>query len=217
MVGQKQRIIRRFEREAKAKYEKMEKAGVKITCLCDKPKWHLVNFNIDEIKQIINWKDDDEVSSKGGITITDVKVVGICSKCRKDDDEVLKYKDGSIIPDEDISCLNYAFGTCQVSTFSAQKDELCIGIEVQKDIHTARRCILSTRLGCDNKRCLNESCPLHKRWKKELIIQDKEDSTLCECGHDMNFHDVLENNACHEMYCKCMKFVPQDDCEGGRK
>ncbi len=63
MVGQKQRIIKRFEREAKDKYKKMEKAGIKITCLCDKPKWHLVNFNIDEIKQIINWKDDDDALS----------------------------------------------------------------------------------------------------------------------------------------------------------
>jgi len=49
-----------------------------------------------------------------------------------------------------------------------KKDKICIGIEVQRDIHTARRCILSERLGCDNKQCLNETCPLHKRWEKDL-------------------------------------------------
>ena len=60
MTEQKRRIIKRFEREAKKKYELMEKAGLKPVCLCDKPNWHLVNFNVDEIKQIINWRDDDE-------------------------------------------------------------------------------------------------------------------------------------------------------------
>lgn len=34
----------------------------------------------------------------------DVKVVGLCSKCRKEGDEVHKFKDGSIVPDEDIYC-----------------------------------------------------------------------------------------------------------------
>ena len=59
MVGQKQRIIRRFEREAKEKYKEMEEAGLKLTCSCNKPKWHLVNFSVDEIKDIINFKDDE--------------------------------------------------------------------------------------------------------------------------------------------------------------
>ena len=48
----------------------------------------------------------------GGITITDVKVVGICSKCRKEGDEIPRNKDDSIIPDKDISCVNTAFGNC---------------------------------------------------------------------------------------------------------
>ena len=59
MVGQKQRIIRRFERAAKEKYEEMEESGLKLTCPCNKPKWHLVSFNVDEIKEIINFKDDE--------------------------------------------------------------------------------------------------------------------------------------------------------------
>ena len=29
---------------------------------------------------------------------------------------------------------------------------------------------------------------------------------ICKCGHDWNFHDVLTNEQCHEMYCKCKKF-----------
>ncbi len=40
-----------------------------------------------------------------GITITDVKIVGICSKHRKANDEIATYKDGTIVPDEDIACL----------------------------------------------------------------------------------------------------------------
>lgn len=47
-----------------------------------------------------------------GLTIIGVKVVGICSKCREDVDEIPRNKDGSIIPDKDISCLNKAFGNC---------------------------------------------------------------------------------------------------------
>jgi len=59
MVGQKQRIIRRFEREAKKSYKEMQKAGIIITCACSKPKWHLVMFNFDEIVKIIKWGEDD--------------------------------------------------------------------------------------------------------------------------------------------------------------
>ena len=58
MTGQKQRIIKRFEREAKKKYKKMEEVGIKVTCLCDKPKWHLVPFSFDEIENIINLNQD---------------------------------------------------------------------------------------------------------------------------------------------------------------
>lgn len=47
-----------------------------------------------------------------GITITGIKVVGICSKCRKEGDEIPKNKDGSIVPDNEISCVNTAFGNC---------------------------------------------------------------------------------------------------------
>ncbi len=46
----------------------------------------------------------------GGITITDVKIVGICSKCRKEGDEIPKYKDGRIVEDKDISCVAEAIG-----------------------------------------------------------------------------------------------------------
>jgi len=50
-----------------------------------------------------------------GLTIIEVKVVGICSKCRKEGDEIPKNKDGSIVPDKDISCVNTAFGNCTTS------------------------------------------------------------------------------------------------------
>jgi len=56
-----------------------------------------------------------------GITIIGVKVVGLCSKCRKEGDDIPKNKDGSIIPDEDISCLAGALG-----------DASCVSHEVKK-------------------------------------------------------------------------------------
>jgi hypothetical protein len=39
-----------------------------------------------------------------GITIIDVKVVGICSKHKREEDEIPKYKDGTIVEDKDIAC-----------------------------------------------------------------------------------------------------------------
>ena len=41
-----------------------------------------------------------------GITIIDVKIVGLCSKCRTSTDQVHRYIDGRIVPDEDISCMS---------------------------------------------------------------------------------------------------------------
>jgi hypothetical protein len=43
-------------------------------------------------------------------TIIDAKIIGICSKHRKDDDEIPKYKDGSIIDDKDICCIFEVLG-----------------------------------------------------------------------------------------------------------
>ena len=37
--------------------------------------------------------------------IIDVKAVGFCSKHQQKDIDVLKYKDGTIIPDKDIDCV----------------------------------------------------------------------------------------------------------------
>jgi len=31
-------------------------------------------------------------------------------------------------------------------------------------------------------------------------------STLCVCGHGLQFHDVLDNYACHSMDCECKKY-----------
>jgi len=41
----------------------------------------------------------------------------------------------------------------------------------ETDIKTARRCLIHTKvrnpdkISCCNSSCLNESCPLHRRWK----------------------------------------------------
>lgn len=45
-----------------------------------------------------------------GIKIIDVKIVGICSKCRKSDDEILKDKTGRIYQDNEIECVGCAIG-----------------------------------------------------------------------------------------------------------
>ena len=58
MTGQKQRIIRRFEREAKTKKEYLKKLG--LGCICG--KCDLALFNLEEIKTIILFRDLDEVA-----------------------------------------------------------------------------------------------------------------------------------------------------------
>jgi len=50
-----------------------------------------------------------------GIKIIDVKVVGLCSKCRREGDEIPRYKDGRIVEDKNISCINKTFGDCESS------------------------------------------------------------------------------------------------------
>ena len=85
-------------------------------------------FPIKDIQMKAQWKDNKRRSQFSpekkhhGITITDVKVVGLCSKCRKEDDEVPRFKDKSIIPDKDISCLNNAFGDCKSSSSPEVKE-----------------------------------------------------------------------------------------------
>jgi len=56
MVGQKQRIFRRFEREAEKKREELKRFG--LDCLCG--KCDLVKFNLKEIKGIISLDDNPE-------------------------------------------------------------------------------------------------------------------------------------------------------------
>ncbi len=45
-----------------------------------------------------------------GITIIDAKIVGMCSKHRKEGDEILKDKKGRIYEDSEISCIECACG-----------------------------------------------------------------------------------------------------------
>ena len=46
-----------------------------------------------------------------GIKIISVKVVGLCSKCRKEGDEIMKDAIGEIYSDKNISCVGCAFKT----------------------------------------------------------------------------------------------------------
>lgn len=43
-----------------------------------------------------------------GLTITDVKIVGMCSKCRKEGDEIMKDKDRRIYRDDELACVGCA-------------------------------------------------------------------------------------------------------------
>ena len=65
-----------------------------------------------EIKEKMENLDVNGTEIMVGIKVIGVKVVGNCSKCRKDGDEIPRNKDGSIIPDSKISCINTAFGDC---------------------------------------------------------------------------------------------------------
>ena len=42
--------------------------------------------------------------------ITDIKIVGICSKCRKEGDEIKKDKDGRPYKDDELSCVSCLIG-----------------------------------------------------------------------------------------------------------
>jgi len=46
----------------------------------------------------------------GGLTIVDVKIVGMCSKCRCDRDEVMKDIHGRIYEDKELACVGCAVG-----------------------------------------------------------------------------------------------------------
>lgn len=48
-----------------------------------------------------------------GVKIIDVKIIGLCSKCRKEGDEIPRYKNGELVPDKDIECINKSFGKCK--------------------------------------------------------------------------------------------------------
>ena len=45
-----------------------------------------------------------------GITIVDVKIVGLCSKHRKEGDEVPTHGSGAVVEDKDIACIGCMFG-----------------------------------------------------------------------------------------------------------
>ncbi len=45
-----------------------------------------------------------------GITILGVKIVGMCSNCRKEGDEILRDIHGRVYEDREISCVGCAIG-----------------------------------------------------------------------------------------------------------
>ena len=58
----------------------------------------------------------------GGLTITDVKIVGMCSKCRKEGDEIMKDKHGRIYRDDELACVGCAFGKEKEEIISSKEN-----------------------------------------------------------------------------------------------
>ena len=63
-----------------------------------------------------------------GLTITDVKIVGMCSKHRKEGDEVMKDKHGRIYRDDELSCIGCAIGCEKVKPVHAIQCNKCLKI-----------------------------------------------------------------------------------------
>ncbi len=61
-----------------------------------------------------------------GIKIIGVKVVGICSKCRTEGDEIIKNKFGVITPDKDIACVGCALDSTPKPKQKKQERELIV-------------------------------------------------------------------------------------------
>ena len=55
-----------------------------------------------------------------GITIIDVKVVDLCSKCRSTNDRAPTYKDGNQIPDSEICCIGCIVDTPKEVAFKEE-------------------------------------------------------------------------------------------------
>lgn len=65
-------------------------------------------------------------------------------------------------------------------------------------------CYTCNGLGYDINSIINtpcESCNGTGRIRTKIIL-----STVCICGHDLNFHNILGDFACHEMTCNCKGF-----------
>jgi hypothetical protein len=72
-------------------------------------------YTWEAIKEVLNdiEYEKQENKSKCGITITNVKIIDLCSKCRKPTDKVPKNIYGVPYEDKDIECLNGGFGCCK--------------------------------------------------------------------------------------------------------
>lgn len=53
------------------------------------------------------------LKSSSGTKIIGVRAVGICSKCRKEGDHIIRDNKGKEIDDKDVACVNEAFGACK--------------------------------------------------------------------------------------------------------
>jgi len=83
------------------------------------------------------------------------------------------------------------------------------------DIKTARRCMNGLLLKCNNKFCLNESCPLNKVY--DSIQENQEQDKLCKCGHHANDHSYpypeTGSMALECDICDCNDFTIQNKYE----
>ncbi len=174
-----------------------------------------------DVDNHVDASSTQDAPRKSGVTIIDVKVVGLCSKCRKEDDEIPKYTDGRIVEDSFISCISKSFGECKEDTKKAP----CKNCGSVKGLHPII-------LGCqkfipDTKKApkgCGKEIELHPKvkakcgeyimsWGRNVYCDECEEDPqdeLCECG--------CVNNANAHRYCAsgCKKFEKQSkekECE----
>jgi len=113
---------------------------------------------------------------------------------------------------------------CCGNTYSDEEATLIIADAIDRcnqdtncvtDIKTARRCMNGLLLKCNNKFCLNESCPLNKVY--DSIQENQEQDKLCKCGHHANDHSYpypeTGSMALECDICDCNDFTIQNKYE----
>ncbi len=109
----------------------------------------------------------------GGITITDVKIVGMCSKCRKEGDEIMKDKHGRVYRNDELSCVGCAVGMQEDKTDKEIKGKRVKCIYCGEDIHIDKFAGMNKKgLFCNRTLCLIK---VIRENEEELKIKERKE------------------------------------------